>query len=136
MKSTKNFHEMALQEASARIRYTVMQFEPTEPGRLRQDFRHISNCDDQRHQRGVLTVETEVNGVSMSTKVKGPSLVVSLDLSCRYKRLLPWLLYCSLPSTKFLFSHRILFQCLCPHLPASWVGSPAGSPVSYSMCLW
>ncbi len=27
------------------------------------------------------------------------------------------------------FPHRTLFQCLCPHRPASWAGSRAGSPV-------
>jgi hypothetical protein len=31
-----------------------------------------------------------------------------------------------------IFPHRTLFQCLCPHRPASWTGSRAGSPVSYT----
>jgi hypothetical protein len=43
----------------------------------------------------LLTVEIEVNGDSKSTNERDPSLVGSLGLSCRYKRLLflmPWLL--------------------------------------------
>ncbi len=38
---------------------------------------------------------------------------------------------------KNIFSHRTLLQFICPHRPACWAGSRAGSPVSwYSMCLW
>jgi hypothetical protein len=33
-----------------------------------------------------LTIETEKNGDSKSTKQRGPSLVGSLGLSCRYRR--------------------------------------------------
>jgi hypothetical protein len=36
----------------------------------------------------LLTVEVEVNGDSKSTNERGPSLVISLCLSCRYKRFL------------------------------------------------
>ncbi len=42
---------------------------------------------------------------------------------------LPWLLY-SRPSTKYFLPQRTLFKFLCPHRPASWAGSRAGSPVS------
>ncbi len=34
----------------------------------------------------LLTVETKVNGDSKSTNERGPSLVSSLGMSCRYKR--------------------------------------------------
>jgi hypothetical protein len=34
----------------------------------------------------MLTVETELNGDSKSTNERGPSLVGSLGLSCRYTR--------------------------------------------------
>ncbi len=37
----------------------------------------------------LLSVETEANGDSSSTYERGPSLAVSLGLSCRYKRFCP-----------------------------------------------
>jgi hypothetical protein len=48
----------------------------------------------QREGWPLLTVETEVNGDAESTNERGPSLVGSLSLSCRYKRFLfcLWLL--------------------------------------------
>jgi hypothetical protein len=67
----------------------------------------------------LLTVETEVNGDSQSTNERGPSLVVSLGFPCRYKTFFPALAALVGPGTK----------CF-PHLPASWAGSRAGSPVS------
>jgi hypothetical protein len=81
----------------------------------------------------LLTVETEVNGDSKSTNERGPSLVGSLGLSCRYKRFLFCLDCSSRPSTKYFFPQCTLFQCICPHRPVSWVDSRAGSPVSVSM---
>ncbi len=45
-------------------------------------------------------------------------MVGSLGLSCQYKRFLFCLGCSGRPSTKYLFSHRTLFQCLCPHRPA------------------
>jgi hypothetical protein len=41
---------------------------------------------DYREGWPLLTVETEVNGDSKRTNERGPSLVGSLGLSCRYKR--------------------------------------------------
>ncbi len=35
----------------------------------------------------------------------------------------------SQPSAKYFFPHRTQFRFLCPHRPASWAGSCAGSPV-------
>ncbi len=34
------------------------------------------------------------------------------------------------PVQNIFFPHRTLFQFLCPHRPAGWAGSRAGSPVS------
>jgi hypothetical protein len=73
----------------------------------------------------LLTVETEVNGDSLNTNERDPSLIGALCLSCRG--------FCSAPAAQVgpvqnnFFSHRTLFQFLCPQ---SWAGSPAGSPVS------
>jgi hypothetical protein len=89
-------------------------------------------CWTKRIERGgpPLTVETEVKGSSKSTNEKGPSLVNSLGLSCRYKRFLSCLGCSGRLNTKYVFPHRTLFQFICPHHPASYVGSSAGSPVS------
>jgi hypothetical protein len=53
----------------------------------------------------LLTVETEVNGDSQSTNERG----------------IPWLVG---------WACRTLFRFFCPHRPASWAVSRAGSPVS------
>ncbi len=78
----------------------------------------------------LLIVEYETNGDSKSTNERDPSFVGSLDSFCRCKKIYvqPWC--CSRPSTKYFFPHRIIFQLICPHRPASWAGSRAGSPVS------
>jgi hypothetical protein len=47
----------------------------------------------------LLAVETEVNGNSKRTNDRGPSLVGSLDSSCRYNRFLSSLGCSSLPDT-------------------------------------
>jgi hypothetical protein len=39
----------------------------------------------------------------------------------------------SQPSTKYFFPHRTLFHFISPHLPATWAGSRAGSPVFVSL---
>ncbi len=65
----------------------------------------------------LLTVETEVNGVSEITKWMG--LVGSLGLSCQYNRFLACLGCSRRPSTKYFFPRRTLFQFLCPQRPAS-----------------
>ncbi len=80
-------------------------------------------------------LKTEVNGDSNSSNSRGSSLVASLGLSRRYKRFCPALGYSSRPCTKYIFSHHTLFQCLCPHRPASWAGSHAGSLVSQYVSL-
>ncbi len=41
----------------------------------------------------------------------------------------------SRPSTIYFFPHRTLFPFLCPHRPASWACSRAGSPFSQSVSL-
>jgi hypothetical protein len=76
------------------------------------------------------TLEIDVNGDSKSTNERGPSLEGSLGLLCWYKRFLFCLGCSSRPSTKYFFPHRTLFQCLCLHRPASWVGSRTVSPFS------
>jgi hypothetical protein len=40
------------------------------------------------------------------------------------------------PLQNIIFPRRTLIQFINPHRPASWAGCRAGSPVSYSMCLW
>jgi hypothetical protein len=78
-----------------------------------------------------MTVETEVNGDSKSTNERGPSLDGSLGLSCWYMSLLFSLLFALVgPIQKICFPRRTLYQLLCPHPPASWAGSRAGSTVS------
>ncbi len=51
---------------------------------------------------------------------------------CMYKRFLSCLDCSSGPSTNYFYPHRTLFhlKVSCPHHPASWAGSRAGSPVS------
>ncbi len=83
---------------------------------------------ETRDRWPLLTVETEVNGDSGSTYEIGPSLVGSLGLSCRFKRVLSCLGCPSQPNSKYF--HRTLFQFVCPHCPASWADSRVGSPVS------
>ncbi len=52
----------------------------------------------------LLSVETEVNGDSKGTTERGHSLIGSLDLSCRYKGILPYF-GCSIrPSNKIFLS--------------------------------
>jgi hypothetical protein len=69
----------------------------------------------------LLTVETQVNWDSKRTIDRGPSLVSSLDLSCRYRRFLFCLGCSSQPSTKYYFSHRTLFHFISLRSPATWV---------------
>jgi hypothetical protein len=62
----------------------------------------------------VLTVETEVNGGSKSTNERGPFLVGSLVLSCRYKRFLFCLGCSSHPNTKYFFLTVHYFNAFLP----------------------
>jgi hypothetical protein len=79
----------------------------------------------------LLTVETEVNGDSKSTNERGPSLVSSLGMSCRYNSFC----FCSAlvalvcPEQNIFLLHT-LFQFLCANRPASRADSGAGSPGS------
>jgi hypothetical protein len=59
----------------------------------------------------LLTAETEVNGDSKGTNERGPTLVGSLGLSCRYKIFLFSLDCSSCPSTN-IFPQPTLFQFL------------------------
>ncbi len=78
----------------------------------------------------LLADEAEVNRDSKSTNERGPSLVGSLGLSCWYNRFLSCFGCSSRPNIKYFFPHGTLFKFICPHRPASWSGSRAGSPVS------
>ncbi len=62
----------------------------------------------------MLTVETEVNGDSKSTNDRGPSLVSSICLLCRYNRFLFSPGCSSRPNIIYFFPHRTLFLFLCP----------------------
>jgi hypothetical protein len=55
------------------------------------------------------------------------SLIGSFDLPLEFCPVLAALVG---PVTKIFFPHRTLFQFICSHLPSSWAGSRAGSPVS------
>ncbi len=70
--------------------------------------------NDQRDRDGrpLLTVETEVNGDSKRTNYRGPSLVSSLDSSCRYNRFLSCFGCSSQPSANYYFPH--FFTLLVP----------------------
>ena len=54
----------------------------------RQAWDENASFRETREGWSLLTIETEVNGDSMSTNDRGPSLVGALGLSCRYKRFL------------------------------------------------
>jgi hypothetical protein len=58
------------------------------------------------------------------------SLIGSLGLSCRYKRLLSFRGCSGQPSTEYFFPHRTLFQFMFPQRPASWAAGCAGPLVS------
>jgi hypothetical protein len=79
----------------------------------------------------LLTVETEVNWDSKSTNERGPSLIGSLGLSYRYKRLYPGLaaLVSQVQNNFFLTVHN--FNLCAPPSPSNLGGgSRAGPPVS------
>ena len=83
----------------------------------------------------LLTVEIESNGDSKSTNERGPSLVSSSGLSCRYKRFLSRI-GSSQPSTQYFFRH-----CTQYFNPFVSIAQQAGQAVvlgrlSLSMCLW
>jgi hypothetical protein len=82
----------------------------------------------------LLTFKTEVNGDLKITKERGPYLVSSLGLSCRFL----FSLGCSSrPNTKYFFPHRTQFQFLCPYRIAQQAGQAAMlGRLSLSMCLW
>ncbi len=79
----------------------------------------------------MLTVETELNGDSGGTYERGPSFV-----GCYWpyrpgtRNFCPALASLVGPGQNIFFPHRILFQLIYTHWPASWAGSRAGSPVS------
>ncbi len=57
-----------------------------------------------------------------------------LGLLRRYKRFLSYLSWSSRPTTTFV-SSPLIFQFICPHLPASWAGSRAGPLFSQLVCV-
>jgi hypothetical protein len=78
----------------------------------------------------LLTIEAEVNGDSRSTYERGPSLIGSWAFSAGTGDFCPALAALVGPGSKHFFPHNTQFQFFCPHCPASWTGSHAGSPVS------
>jgi hypothetical protein len=79
----------------------------------------------------LLTVETEVDGYSQSTNERVHSLVGSLGFGVPVQEIfvLPRL-FSSAQVLNIFFLTVHYFQFLCPHRPASWADSRAGSPVS------
>jgi hypothetical protein len=79
----------------------------------------------------LLTVETDANGDSWSINERGPSLTGSFGSSCRYKRFFYLALTALVsPVQNIFFPYRTLCHFICPHRPATWARSRAGSPVS------
>ena len=80
--------------------------------------------ETERLERGspLLTIETEVNGDSKRTNERGPFLVGSLGLSCRYKRFLFCLVCSSQPLFKICFPSLSTISISFPHRLASWAG--------------
>ncbi len=76
----------------------------------------------------LLTVETEVNGDSKSTYEKGPSLVGSFGLSCRYKRF-----FFNLGLDALIGQYEIFFPR--PTLPLSPSPSKLGRQPCWVACL-
>jgi hypothetical protein len=79
--------------------------------------------------RPLLNVETGVNGDSKSTNERGPSLVGSLGLSCRFNRFV-----FSLASVRPV-QNIFFLTSIFPHRPTIWAGSQAGSPVFWYVSL-
>ncbi len=88
---------------------------------IRRTYHTSLSQRDKRERWPLLTVEAAVNGDSKSTNERGPSLVGSLGLSCRYHRFLFCLGCSSQPSMKYFSLRWTLFHFLCPHRPASWI---------------
>ncbi len=75
--------------------------------------------------------DTEANGDSMSTTYKrGPVLVGSLGSRRVSTRDFDPALAALVGPVQNIFSSPYTIHFFCPHRPASWAGSHAGSPVS------
>jgi hypothetical protein len=81
------------------------------------------------NQRGVAPAECWNWGKYGLTNKRGPSLISSLDSSYWSKGFFPALAALG-AQVQNIFPHCLLFQFICPHRPASWADSCAGSPVS------
>ncbi len=82
----------------------------------------------------LMTVEAEVNGDWKSTNERGPSLVDSLGLSCRYKSFLFCLGCYSRPSTKYFFPSVHCFNSFIPIVQQAGQAVVLGR-LSLCMCL-
>ncbi len=90
-----------------------------------------------RETRGgwlLMTIETEANVDSWSTFQSGPSLVGSFSLSADTIDFCPALaaLVSPVQNIIFLTTHFFTLLVPCAHA-ATWAGSRAGSPVSWSL---
>ncbi len=94
-------------------------------------YLYVCAIRTERLERGpLLTVETEVNGDSKTTNERGPSLVGSLGLSCRYKRFSFCLGCSSRPRIKYFFPHCAFFL-----IPLSPSPSKRGRQLCWVFCL-
>ncbi len=105
-------------------------------GRVYLSMQRINTCD-QRDHRGVSSADCWNWDEWMGThrvhrNERGPSLVGSLDSSCRYNRFSPCLGNFSHPRTKYYFPHHTLFTLLV-FIAQQPGGRRAGSPVSVSL---
>ncbi len=85
--------------------------------------------------RPLLTVETEVNGVSKSTDVRGPSLVMFVGLVVPVQETLFCLGCSSWPSTKYIFLTIHHFNSFVPIAQQAGHAAMLGR-LSLSMSLW
>ncbi len=75
-------------------RYLYRYYDTSNTFSLKLTLKGTVSTKETRERWPQLTVETKVNGDSESTNERGPSLVGSLGMSCRYKKILilHWLL--------------------------------------------
>ncbi len=92
-----------------------------------------NNKNDASNSRGggpLLTIETEVNGDSKSTNERGPYVVGFWACRASTRDFYSALSVLVIRELNIFFITVHYFKFLCPHRPASWAGSHAGSPVS------
>ncbi len=98
---------------------------------LQKDLEYwtIGETRETREGWPMLTVETEVNGDSKSTKKKVLPWTVRWVCCAGTRDFCPALACSGQPSTNNFFPRCTLFQFMCPHRQATWASSRTGPPV-------